>query len=67
MFTYIRKNKESKIYKIPIPILRRKFWERPYYFDISKAKSEFLNNFNIKQKFKDQKDYFINKEEYICN
>ena len=38
-----------------------------YYFDISKAKSEFLNNFNIKQKFKDQKDYFINKEEYICH
>ena len=30
------KNKESKIYKIPI--LRRKFWERPYYFDISKKK-----------------------------
>ena len=36
MFTYIRKNKESKIYKIPI--LRKKFWERPYYFDISKKK-----------------------------
>ena len=36
MLTYIRKNKESKIYKIPI--LRRKFWERPYYFDISKKK-----------------------------
>ena len=29
-------NKESKIYKIPI--VRRKFWERPYYFDISKKK-----------------------------
>ena len=30
------KNKESKTYKIPI--IRRKFWERPYYFDISKKK-----------------------------
>ena len=30
------KNKESKTYKIPI--IRRTFWERPYYFDISKKK-----------------------------
>lgn len=30
----LEKNKKSKTYKIPI--IRRKFWERPYYFDISK-------------------------------
>lgn len=30
------KNKYSKTYKIPI--IRKKFWERPYYFDISKNK-----------------------------
>lgn len=30
------KNKEPKIYKTPIS--KRKFWERPYYFDILKKK-----------------------------
>lgn len=30
------KNKESKTYKIPIS--RRTYWERPYYFNISKKK-----------------------------
>ena len=29
-------NKESKTYEIPIT--RRGFWERPYYFNISKKK-----------------------------
>lgn len=32
----ISEDNKSKVYKIPV--LRRKFWERPYYFDVSKKK-----------------------------